>query len=80
MDEWHLNKTEWCLSGLKSWSWKPVIPQGTVGSNPTYSANPNFGRIITIPTNDSVVLSMFSENLLSKDTVYGKGWFGFSHS
>ena len=30
---------ERCLSGLKSRSWKPVIPQGTVGSNPTFSAS-----------------------------------------
>ena len=30
---------ERCPSGLRSWSWKPVIPEGTVGSNPTLSAN-----------------------------------------
>ena len=29
---------ERCPSGLRSWSWKPVIPHGTVGSNPTLSA------------------------------------------
>ena len=29
---------ERCPSGLRSWSWKPVIPKGTVGSNPTLSA------------------------------------------
>ena len=29
---------ERCPSGLRSRSWKPVIPQGTVGSNPTLSA------------------------------------------
>lgn len=28
---------ERCPSGLRSWSWKPVIPKGTVGSNPTFS-------------------------------------------
>ena len=30
--------SESCPSGLRSWSWKPVIPKGTVGSNPTFSA------------------------------------------
>ena len=30
--------SESCPSGLRSWSWKPVIPKGTVGSNPTLSA------------------------------------------
>lgn len=29
---------ERCPSGLRSWSWKPVTPQGAVGSNPTLSA------------------------------------------
>ena len=29
---------ERCPSGLRSWSWKPVTPQGAVGSNPTFSA------------------------------------------
>ena len=29
---------ERCPSGLRSWSWKPVIRQRTVGSNPTLSA------------------------------------------
>ena len=29
---------EMCPSGLRSWSWKPVTPQGAVGSNPTLSA------------------------------------------
>ena len=29
---------ESCPSGLRSWSWKPVTPQGAVGSNPTLSA------------------------------------------
>ena len=28
---------ERCPSGLRSWSWKPVILKGTVGSNPTFS-------------------------------------------
>ena len=32
-------KTEGCPSGLRSWSWKPVTPQGAVGSNPTSSAS-----------------------------------------
>ena len=35
------NKTrfmERCPSGLRSWSWKPVMRQRTVGSNPTLSA------------------------------------------
>ena len=30
--------TERCPSGLRSWSWKPVMLNGTVGSNPTLSA------------------------------------------
>ena len=29
---------ERCPSGLWSWSWKPVMPQGTGGSNPSLSA------------------------------------------
>ena len=29
---------ERCPSGLRSWSWKPVMRQRTVGSNPTLSA------------------------------------------
>ena len=32
------NAMERCPSGLRSWSWKPVTPQGAVGSNPTFSA------------------------------------------
>ena len=34
-----LTDTERCPSGLWSWSWKPVISQGTEGSNPSFSAN-----------------------------------------
>ena len=30
---------ERCPSGLRSWSWKPVTPQGAVGSNPTFSVS-----------------------------------------
>ena len=33
--------TERCPSGLRSWSWKPVMLNGTVGSNPTLSAKTN---------------------------------------
>ena len=36
---WYNNTVmERCPSGLRSWSWKPVTPQGAVGSNPTLSA------------------------------------------
>ena len=36
---WH--SLERCPSGLRSWSWKPVMLNGTVGSNPTLSAKTN---------------------------------------
>ena len=36
---WYNNTVmERCPSGLRSWSWKPVMLNGTVGSNPTLSA------------------------------------------
>ena len=34
----NINFKERCPSGLRSWSWKPVMSKGTVGSNPTLSA------------------------------------------
>ena len=39
MKWYHLAHTERCPSGLRSQSWKLVMGQPTVGSNPTLSAN-----------------------------------------
>ena len=45
MKWYHLAHTERCPSGLRSQSWKLVMGQPTVGSNPTLSAN-NKGHLL----------------------------------